>query len=199
MTNGLTQAPAELLPRLSRCFLAQDRAAAQRLASQYPDIYFLLPDGVCYHGHAVSGGKKTGSGPLALKRELRELNTTAQNKQKQVEATTGQLEGLEEEIAALAVELDRLRVVQQSQEKEALAIDHEMRKLAEETNRSNSRLSVARLELDRLSREKDRSQQQRERNQQILEEKEQARHTQEQALQAARADLRDLQSPRAPA
>ncbi len=194
MTNGLTQAPAELLPRLSRCFLAQDRAAAQRLASQYPDIYFLLPDGVCYHGHAVSGGKKTGSGPLALKRELRELNTTALNKQKQVEATAEHVESLEEEIAALAVELDRLRITQQSQEKEALAIDHEMRKLSEELNRSNQRLSVARLELDRLSREKERSQEQRERNQQILEEKEQARHTQEQVLEAARAELGELQA-----
>ena len=34
-----------------------------------PTLYFLLPDGVCYHGHTVSGGKKTGSGPLGLKRE----------------------------------------------------------------------------------------------------------------------------------
>jgi chromosome segregation protein len=194
MTNGLTQAPAELLPRLSRCFLAHDRAAAQRLASQYPDIYFLLPDGVCYHGHAVSGGKKTGSGPLALKRELRELNTTTQNKQRQVEATTELVESLEQEIAALSVELDRLRIAQQSQEKEALAIDHEMRKLSEELNRSNQRLSVARLELDRLSREKDRAQDQRERNQQILEEKEQGRRTQEQALEAARAELGELQA-----
>jgi chromosome segregation protein len=194
MTNGLTQAPAELLPRLSRCFLAHDRAAAQRLASQYPDIYFLLPDGVCYHGHAVSGGKKTGSGPLALKRELRELNTTTQNKQRQVEATTELVDSLEQEIAALSVELDRLRIAQQSQEKEALAIDHEMRKLSEELNRSNQRLSVARLELDRLSREKDRAQDQRERNQQILEEKEQGRRTQEQALEAARAELGELQA-----
>jgi chromosome segregation protein len=51
-SNGLTNAPAALLPRLARCFLAEDRAAAQRLALQYPDLYFLLPDGVCYHGHA---------------------------------------------------------------------------------------------------------------------------------------------------
>ncbi len=194
MTNGLTQAPAELLPRLSRCFLATDRTAAQRLAAQYPDIYFLLPDGVCYHGHAVSGGKKTGSGPLALKRELRELNTTAQNKQKQVEATTEQMELLEMEIADLAGELDRLRVTQQTQEKDALAIDHEMRKLGEEFNRSNQRLNIARQELERLARDKQRSQDQRERNQQILEEKEAARRTQEQALEAARAELGELQA-----
>ena len=41
LTNGLTHAPAELLPRLARCFLAEDRAAAQRLALEYPGL--LLP------------------------------------------------------------------------------------------------------------------------------------------------------------
>ena len=39
----------------------------------YPHLYFLLPDGVCYHGHTVTGGKKSGAGPLAMKREAREL------------------------------------------------------------------------------------------------------------------------------
>ncbi len=58
LTNGLSAAPADLLPRLSRCYIVEDRASAQRLSVQYPEIYFLLPDGVCYHGHAVSGGRK---------------------------------------------------------------------------------------------------------------------------------------------
>ena len=44
-----------------------------RLAVQYPDLSFLLPDGVCYRGHTVRGGKPGTSGPLSLKRELREL------------------------------------------------------------------------------------------------------------------------------
>ena len=61
------------MPRVSLCFLAEDRAAAQRLAVSYPHLYFLLPDGVCYHGHTVTGGKKSGAGPLAMKREAREL------------------------------------------------------------------------------------------------------------------------------
>ena len=76
LTNGFAAAPEGLLPRLAHCFLVRDRAAAQNLAPQHPDCYFLLPDGVSYHGHAVSGGRKTGGGPLALKRELRELSAT---------------------------------------------------------------------------------------------------------------------------
>ena len=59
LTNGLSNTALESLPRLAQSFLAADRAAAQRLALEYPEQYFLLPDGVCYHGHAVSGGKKS--------------------------------------------------------------------------------------------------------------------------------------------
>ena len=82
---------------------------------------------------------------------------------------------LESSIAKSAcseAELERLRTLQQAGEKDSLALDHEMRKLAEETARANSRLSVARLELERLRRESERSSQQRERNRNTVAEKE---------------------------
>ena len=79
-TNGLTNASTALLPRLDRCYVANDRAAAQLLSAQHPGCYFLAPDGVSYHNHSVSGGKKSASGPLALKRELRELNGQVQQR-----------------------------------------------------------------------------------------------------------------------
>ncbi len=59
LTNGFKDRACDLLPRLSLCFLAEDRASAQRLSVAYPHLYFLLPDGVCYHGHTVTGGKKS--------------------------------------------------------------------------------------------------------------------------------------------
>lgn len=189
MTNGLTQAPAEILPRLARCYLVQDRAAAQRLAMQYPDVYFLMPDGVCYHGHAVSGGRKTGSGPLALKRELRELMGTVQSKQKSFETTQQSIAELEQAIHALSEGLEQIRQQQQREEKEALALDHEMRRMGEETNRSNARLSSARLELERLGRESARSQAQKQEKQQLLASKEEARGAAERELEAGRGEL----------
>ena len=193
LTNGLSSAPAELLPRLARCFIVEDRAAAQRLALQYPDIYFLLPDGVCYHGHAVSGGKKTGSGPLALKRELREITGHWQDRQKELDETCSLLEGLEQEIALFTEELERLRSLQQKQEKDAVALDHEMRKMGEEFSRANSRLSVARMELQRLQQDAAKARERRDSSQQLVAEKEQARTEQEQALAGARASLEVLQ------
>jgi chromosome segregation protein len=193
MTNGLTQAPAALIPRLARCFLAEDRQTAQRLARQYPDFYFLLSDGVCYHGHAVSGGRKTGSGPLALKRELRELTSQLSARQRAMEETALRQEQLEAAIAALGAELERLRGLQQGEERQALALDHEMRRLAEEFGRANSRVSVSRLELERIGRERERAVQRREEGNRDVEQKEEARHRSEEALAEARAVLEELQ------
>jgi chromosome segregation protein len=193
MTNGLTKAPAELLPRLSRCFLAEDRAAAQRLALQYPDVYFLLADGVCYHGHAVSGGKKTGSGPLALKRELREITSKFQGRQSELDRTQALLGDLENDIALLTEELERLRGAQQTQEKDALAIDHQLRQMADEFSRSNSRLSVAGMELQRLAQEIQRSTERRSASEQAVIEKEQGREQQELALAEARSAFEQFQ------
>ncbi len=193
-TNGFASAPRDLLPRLAHCFLARDRSAAQKLATEHPELFFLLPDGVSYHGHAVSGGKKTGSGPLALKRELRELTGEVQIKQRAVEGTAVALEQLETEIAGLSEDLESLRALQQSQEKDALALDHEHRQLAEEFARAQTQLSVARLELERLRQEGGRAREQQERDQQLLDEREAQRSVEEQVLEQSRADFEELQT-----
>ena len=193
-TNGLTKAPADLIPRLNDCYLAADRAAAQQLSVRYPGKYFLLPDGISYHGHAVSGGKKKGSGPLGLKRELREIRGQVQAKQALLDETAKQIDSLEKEIAQLSEEMESLRSLQQNHEREALALDHENRKLKEEQQRSTSRLSVARMDLERLGKESERARTQRERNLQLVEEKEMARSVQEQVLEQSRADLEELQA-----
>ena len=192
LTNGLSSSAVECLPRLARCFLAADRAAAQRLALQYPHLCFLLRDGVCYHGHTVSGGQKTSSGPLALKRELREAKAQVLARQKQLDETGARIHRLEAETQGLEAGLERLRGVQQAHEKETLALDHEMRKLAEEISRAAARLSVARLERERLMREEERSLAQREHNQQAVEARERKRLEQEEALESGRTQLEAL-------
>ncbi len=193
-TNGLTQAPPQILPRLANCFLIAERESARQLAVQHPDSYFLTPDGISYHGLAVTGGKKTGSGPLALKRELRELNEFVDHRQKEVNETTTQLESIEFEIQRLTEELEVLRQQQQTQEKDALVLDQEFRKLKDEHSRASQKLSVARIELDRLRKERQRAAEVRERNTKAVAEKDAARTDQEQALEAARADVSDMQS-----
>ncbi|MBZ5576592.1 MAG: chromosome segregation protein SMC [Acidobacteriia bacterium] len=194
LTNGFRDRAVDLLPRVSQCFLAEDRGAAQRLAVSYPHLYFLLPDGVCYHGHTVSGGKKSGAGPLAMKRELRELAGVLEQRQAALDSRVGQFDALSQEITALEGELERLRTLQQSREKDRVALDHEMRKLGEDLARSNSRVSVARLELERLRRDAAQSAEQREKNQAAVEEKEQLRAEREAAVEGERQELEKLEA-----
>jgi chromosome segregation protein len=193
LTNGFKDRAVDLLPRVSLCFLADDRAAAQRLAVSYPHLYFLLPDGVCYHGHTVTGGRKSGAGPLAMKREARELAVALRGRQAALDEQVARLDGLTQEIIALEAELERLRALQQSREKDRVALDHDMRKLGDDLSRTNSRLSVARLDLDRLRRDAEKSAGQRQQNRAAVEEKERLRAAREEALAAERRELEILE------
>jgi chromosome segregation protein len=193
LTNGFRDRASDLLPRLSLCFLAEDRTAAQRLSVAYPHLYFLLPDGVCYHGHTVTGGKKSGAGPLAMKREARELAAQLKARQAGLEEHVARLESLQQETAALEAELERLRVLQVSREKDRVALEHDMRKLGDDLARTNSRLSVSRLELERLRRDAEKSAEQRERNRTAVEEKERLRAEREQNLETERQELEKLE------
>jgi chromosome segregation protein len=192
LTNGLRDRAADLLPRLSLCFLAEDRAAAQRLAAGYPHLYFLLAEGLCYHGHTVTGGKKSGAGPLAMKREARELGVKLQSRQSALDERLARQEGLSREIAALEGDVERLRALQQSREKDRVALDHDIRKLGEDLARANSRVSVARLELERLDRDATKSAEQRERSLAAIEAKEMNRADCEESLNAEREELEKL-------
>ena len=194
LTNGFRDRAVDLLPRLTLCFLAEDHAAAQRLAVTYPHLYFLLPDGVSYHGHTVTGGRKTGAGPLAMKREAREQATRLAAKQAALETENAHLEELIREVTALEAELERLRALQQAREKDRVALDHDIRKVGDDLSRAGSRLSVARLELERLRRDAGRSAEQREKNRAAVAEKEQLRAQREEALEAERQDLEKLEA-----
>jgi chromosome segregation protein len=194
LTNGFSQAPQGLLPRLANCFLVNEHGDAQRLTNQFPDCHFLLPDGTSYHGAAVTGGRKTGGGPLALKRELRELNGVVETRQRELDSVTAALQDLEQSAARLAEELEHVRSQQQAQEKDALALDHEQRKLAEESARAGHRLSTARLELERLKKADETSRAQREQSQGAVVQREEQRFEQEKILENLRAEVQGEQA-----
>ena len=142
----------------------------------------------------MTGGKKSGAGPLAMKREARELAVALASRQSCLDEMVARLDGLSQEIIGLEAELERLRALQQSREKDRVALDHEMRKLGEDLGRTNSRLSVARLELERLRRDAGKSAEQRQRNAAAVAEKERLRAERERALEAERQELEKLEA-----
>jgi chromosome segregation protein len=192
-TNGLSGQTRNLLPRLSGCYLADDREQARAMAEAYPDRYFLLADGQCYNGRMLTGGRKKASGPLVLKREMREYAAQLAAQERALAEKVGQQEALQRETTALEAELERLRQLQQTGEKDAVSLDHDIRRTTEEINRSNSRISVARLELERLQREEERAHEKRAQNQTLVEEKDAERAQREQALEAIRDQLDEAQ------
>ena len=193
-SNGLSGIPVEQLPRIANCYVANERSIARELATQFPHCWFLTTDGVNYHGRAVSGGKKSGAGPLALKRELKDIGKLEESKLAELRKAQESLGELERNVAALTEELDQLRSQQQAQERDVLALDHESRKLSEELGRVQSRLSHARLELDRIARDRVKLEENLGRDRQSLTEHEGKRAAEEEALEAAREELSGLRA-----
>jgi chromosome segregation protein len=193
-TNGLSQISIEQLPRIANSYVASDRTVARELATQFPHCWFLAPDGVNYHGQAVSGGKKSSAGPLALKRELRDILKVEEARHLELKNSQGEVIRLDGEVSALGEELDRLRALQQAEEKDVLALDHEARKLAEDLNRVQSRLSHARIELDRIGRERILLEENAVRDRQALAECEAERVTEESSFEEARENQVALQT-----
>ncbi|MES1260216.1 MAG: chromosome segregation protein SMC [Acidobacteriota bacterium] len=187
-SNGLTGQTSNL-PRLSNCYLATDRDQARQMADAHPASYFLLPDGESYHGRMLTGGRKKSSGPLVLKRELRDYETQLQEQERLLAVKSAEQEALQHQTAALEAHLERLRQLQQAREKDAVSLDHESRRATEEINRANSRIGVSRQELERLQREEERAHENRARNQQLVEQKDAERTGREQALEALREQL----------
>ncbi len=73
--DGFGRSLETFLPKLREGFIAPDSATARSLAAQYPQAFFLSPNGETFHNVTVTGGKPREQGPLALKRELAELQT----------------------------------------------------------------------------------------------------------------------------
>ena len=195
LTNGLSGSASTLLPRLRSCYLVDDEGVARRLAVQYPDLHFLMPDGRCYRGYTLSGGKRGSSGPLALKRELRELGPKVSGVEKKAAETTRAGTRLDEQIASGTAELKSVSQTLAAAEKNALAADHEMRGVNEEAARAEKRLTVVAAELARLRQSNTESAEEKQRRQQTIEQLDSLRQETEKALahlsekiEAGRAD-----------
>ncbi len=150
LTNGLAASASTLLPKLRRCRLVEDAEVAQRLAVRYPDFYFLMPDGSCYRGNTLSGGGKTSAGPLALKRELRELTPEIADVEKRFDSAARAATEAAAETASQTERLETVRTELQALEKGALDIAHELRRTDDRMRLLETTVKAAAGEIERL-------------------------------------------------
>lgn len=162
VTRGNGAVPA-LLPKLRDGFLVEDQATAERLSCLHPDLYFVLADGTWYRGPVVQVGRKSSSGPLVLKQQLRDLTPLLQQVEQALLQSEQEIESADEAVRRDRGELEAVMAGLQDLEKEALAIQHDVsqceRAIADQQQLSKGLAEeIKRLETARSSAERSREQ-----------------------------------------
>src|SRR6267154_2504038 len=92
--DPLGAAAKQFLPRLRSAYLTESASAAEKLARENAQYAFVTPDGTCYQGRMVTGGRADEAGPLGMKRELRTLDGEIAQLEKRGEEARAALETL---------------------------------------------------------------------------------------------------------
>ncbi len=140
VVNGLGATLETLLPKLRDGYIAADSATARRLAEQYPQAYFLAPTGETFHNATVTGGKPREQGPLALKRELAEIQTKIAAMEEELRANEDATLAITRAIAELTTTLDSRNHERRDAERESANTGASLRQMESEGSRIQSRL-----------------------------------------------------------
>ncbi len=145
---------AASVPKLRDGYLVEDAAAAERLAPQHPRRYFVLPDGTWYRGSTVQVGRKSSSGPLVLKQQLRELVPQLGDSERSVTDLRRDLEANEASLHRESEERDSAQGRRQKLEKELVAAEHDSRQADQRARELERSIAEAELERERIEGER---------------------------------------------
>jgi chromosome segregation protein len=130
------------LPALASAYVVEDAAAAERLAAAYPDCHFLTTTGEHYHHRLVAGGKGKSAGPLALRRDFRELERRAAHLESSLRVAEAALADTTTRATRLEADLRRLSAAKLEAEKKALLASEKLRQTQEAFDRTSERLHI---------------------------------------------------------
>ncbi len=147
--NGFGRSLEACLPRLRHGYVTPDSATARALALAHPHGYFLAPTGETFHNLTVSGGRPSSGGPLALKRELKELQDKLSLLQQELAATDMRTATLQHELTASNAALEGKNHERRDAEREAANSGAALRQMESETARIERRLADWMLATDR--------------------------------------------------
>ncbi len=138
--DGFGRSLEVILPKLREGFVAPDSETARTLALSNPQSFFLSPNGETFHNVTVTGGRQREQGPLALKRELAEVQT----KIAALEADFSQIEmatlALSRDIAETTSALDSKNHERRDAERESANSGAALRQMESEVGRIERRL-----------------------------------------------------------
>ncbi len=151
--DPLGPAAKQFLPRLRSGYLTDSATAAEKLAREYPQYAFVTPEGTCYQGRMVTGGRPDEAGPLGMKRELRAVDSEAIHLEHQSGLIQAQLETLTVELRASEAANDELTAQHREAERNLFAAKHRHEQMQSELARLGLELTVCQSELARVRKE----------------------------------------------
>ena len=163
--DPLGPAAKQFLPRLRYGYLTES-AAAEKLAREYPQYAFVTPEGTCYQGRMVTGGRPDEAGPLGMKRELRAVSAELFHLEERSAAAQAELEIINAEVRSIESSQEELVAQLREAERNLFATKHRHEQTQSDLARLGLDLTVCQNELTRIRREID-SVQQRAQNAQL--------------------------------
>jgi chromosome segregation protein len=146
----LGPAAKHFLKKLETTYVVETAQGAELMARDNPHNYFLTPDGTCYHGRTVSGGRRSEAGPLALKRELRQHESEASRLEQAVEEQQADLSRVESEISSGEQRLATATTQYVAAEKALVSATHQLEQSRNDLRRVETALAAEREEIARL-------------------------------------------------
>jgi chromosome segregation protein len=153
--DPLGAAAKQFLPRLRSAYLTDSTTAAEKLARDNPQFAFVTPDGTCYQGRMVTGGRPDEAGPLGMKRELRALDAEVIQLEQRAEKTRATVETLAADLRAAEQSLEEMTAQQHATERDVYLAKHRHEQTQAELARLGLELTVCQSELSHIRRDVD--------------------------------------------
>src|SRR5207249_8483352 len=151
--DPLGAAAKQFLPRLRSAYLTDSTASAEKLARENSQYAFVTPDGTCYQGRMVTGGRPDEAGPLGMKRELRALDAEVMQLEARTEEMQAEMERIATSLKETEESIDNITAKQREAEREVISATHKHQGTQSELARLGLELTICQSELSRLRQE----------------------------------------------
>jgi len=151
--DPLGPAAKQFLPRLRSGYLTDSAVTAEKLAREYPQYAFVTPEGTCYQGRMVTGGKPDDAGPLGMKRELRAMDAEVGHLEHHSGLIQAELESITVELRTCEQANEELSAQQREAERNFFSTKHHHEQMQNELARLGLDLTVCQGELARVRKE----------------------------------------------
>jgi chromosome segregation protein len=151
--DPLGPAAKQFLPRLRSAYLTDSATAAEKLARENPQYAFVTPDGTCYQGRMVTGGRAGEAGPLGMKRELGALDAEVMQLEHQAAEMQATVETINAALKTTEQSLEGISTKQLDAERNVFSATHRHQQTQGELTRLSLELTVCQHELSRIRRD----------------------------------------------